>query len=72
MKTLGLCIGASTISFVGLEKTNGVVKMIEQETIFHEGDSKGELVKLLKRIDVDKYDRHCVTGRKFRKYVNLS
>ena len=77
MKTLGISIGASTISIVWLDNQNTnnnsqKKKMILQETIFHEGDSKGELLKLLKRVDTTNFDRFCITGRKFRKFVNLT
>ncbi|OHD18835.1 MAG: hypothetical protein A2Y34_02295 [Spirochaetes bacterium GWC1_27_15] len=69
MKSLGICIGASTVSIVGLSESK---QKIEQKTIFHEGDSKGSLIKILKEIDVNSYDRVCVTGRKFRKFVNIT
>ncbi|HOV14092.1 MAG TPA: acyl-CoA dehydratase activase, partial [Spirochaetota bacterium] len=72
MKSLGICIGASTVSVVGLEEKNGITNKIEQKTIFHEGDSKGSLLKVLKEINVDSYERLTVTGRKFRKFVNLT
>ena len=77
MKTLGICIGASTISVVGLEDGADKKKVILQESVFHDGDSKGELLKLLKKIDetkvkIDSFDRFAVTGRKFRKFVSLT
>lgn len=71
MKTLGICIGASTVSMVGLDNDNKVTE-IENRTIAHNGDSKGALVNSLKDIDFEKYDRICVTGRKFRRFVNLT
>lgn len=72
MKSLGICIGASTVSVVGLEETNNGINKIEQKTVFHEGDSKGSLLKVLKEINIEKYERIAVTGRKFRKFVNLT
>ncbi|MBR6199016.1 MAG: hypothetical protein IKQ61_01985 [Spirochaetales bacterium] len=77
MRTLGICIGASTISVVGLEDGVDKKKVILQESVFHDGDSKGELLKLLKKIDetkvkIDSFDRFAVTGRKFRKFVALT
>ena len=72
MKSLGICIGASTVSVVGLEELENSVVKIMQKTIFHEGDSKGALVTILKDIDLDSYQRLTVTGRKFRKFVNLT
>lgn len=71
MKALGICIGASSISIVGLER-NDAVKEKMQVTKFHDGDSKHVLHDLLKDINLDDYDRVCVTGRKFRNMVNLT
>ena len=72
MKSLGICMGASSVSIVGLEKNNDEIKVIEQKTRFHSSDSKGTLKALLREVDIDKYDRISVTGRKFRKFVNLT
>ncbi|HPO50603.1 MAG TPA: BadF/BadG/BcrA/BcrD ATPase family protein, partial [Spirochaetota bacterium] len=72
MKALGICIGASTVSVVGIEEKNSIATKIEQKTIFHEGDSKGSLLKVLKEINIENYDKIAVTGRKFRKFVNLT
>ncbi len=72
MRSLGISIGASTVSIAGLEKESSKTNMILQKTIFHEGDSKGKLIEILSDVDIDNFDRFCVTGRKFRKFVNLS
>ncbi len=72
MKTLGICIGASSITIVGLEKNANNIKKIELKKLFHNSDSKGTLVKLLEQIDLKSYDRFCVTGRKIRKIINLT
>ncbi|MCG8568572.1 MAG: activase, partial [Spirochaetes bacterium] len=72
MKTLGLCAGASTISIIGLEKKDSKIIELEQKTLFHDGDSKGTIEQILNSINIDNYDRICVTGRKFRNFINLT
>ncbi|MBN2547073.1 MAG: activase [Spirochaetes bacterium] len=72
MKTLGVCIGASSISVVGLEKKNNKITKIFNSITFHNGDSKGKIKEIFSKLDNNFYDRICVTGRKFRKFVNLT
>lgn len=72
MKTLGICIGASSISVVGLDKNINTIKKIQENKMFHNSDSKGTLIRLLEFIDVKSYDKICVTGRKIRKIINLT
>ena len=72
MRTLGICIGASSITLVGLEKKLKDINKIELKKAFHNSDSKGTLVRLLKQIDLKLYNRICVTGRKIRKIINLT
>jgi predicted CoA-substrate-specific enzyme activase len=81
LKALGLCLGASTVSIVQLEldpsrqrdpagKTNP--RVIDYSLHPHEGDPKQTLLKAFDRIDLESFDRIAATGRKFRKFVNLS
>ena len=72
MRTLGICVGASTVSMVGLTNDNGRIAEIENNTTAHNGDSKGVLVSSLKKFGFENYDRICITGRKFRKFINLT
>jgi predicted CoA-substrate-specific enzyme activase len=81
LKALGLCLGASTVSIVQLEldrsrpidpagKTNP--RIIDYSLHPHEGDPKQTVLKAFDRLDLGAYDRIAATGRKFRKFVNLS
>jgi len=81
LKALGLCLGASTVSIVHLEldrsrpsdpagKTNP--QIIDFSLHPHEGDPKQTVLKTFDRIDLESFDRIAATGRKFRKFVNLS
>src|SRR5271157_3196916 len=73
MKTLGICIGASSVSIVGLENdSNDNIRELASNVVMHNGDSKGVLKEELQKIDINSFDRICLTGRKFRKFVNLT
>ncbi len=81
LRSLGMCLGASTVSIVQLEldrslKTNptGNTKpqLIDYALYPHEGDPKQTLLNAFDRLDLDSFDRIAATGRKFRKSVNLS
>ncbi|MBW2681092.1 MAG: hypothetical protein JRD01_10175 [Deltaproteobacteria bacterium] len=81
--SLGLCLGASTVSIVQLEQDQNLREGIPTQEPLpprlvnywlypHEGDPKRTLVSALKNLDMDSFDRIAATGRKFRKFVTLS
>jgi len=73
MKSLGICIGATTLSTVGLH--TGRDGSISTTDIFiepHNGNPQETLLKTLKELDIDSYSKIAITGRKFRHFVNLS
>ena len=81
LKALGLCLGASTVSVVQLEldpnrKTNPTgeknPRVIDFSLHPHEGDPKQTLLDAFGKIDLPSFDRIAATGRKFRKFINLS
>jgi predicted CoA-substrate-specific enzyme activase len=75
---LGLCLGASTVSWVKIRRTANPassvdgIDIIDHRAVFHDGDPKGTLSHLLADIDWPKIDNVGVTGRKFRHMLNLS
>ena len=76
-KALGLCLGASTISLVQVERdleneTGYSPRVIAHSLHVHEGDPKRTLCRALEGIDVRSFDRIAATGRKFRRFVNLT
>jgi predicted CoA-substrate-specific enzyme activase len=76
-KALGLCLGASTVSVVQVEQdleddTAYSPRVIAHSLHVHEGDPKRTLRRALEGIDVFSFDRIAATGRKFRKFVNLT
>ena len=82
IKSLGICLGASTVSLVQMktdreqgdsrEHQNPKPILIEYGLYPHEGDPKQTLVSSLERLDLSSFDRIAATGRKFRKFVNLT
>ena len=81
LKALGFCLGASTVSLVQVELDqnrkpesagNTNPRVIDYSLHPHEGDPKTTLLKAFSQIDLASFDRIAATGRKFRKFVNLS
>ena len=82
MRSLGLCLGASTVSIVELEADSvgnaetprpGLSPKISNHWVHpHEGNPKRTLRNAFEQLDIDACDRIAATGRKFRKFVNLS
>jgi predicted CoA-substrate-specific enzyme activase len=67
MKSLGICVGASSISLVVLENN----KVKEHSTKLHEGDPKQTLEDLLSKINLKEIDYCLITGRKFKEFVKI-
>lgn len=68
-RALGICIGASTISFVETQKLNGAIQVLSQNSIIHEGNPKKILTEYFKQ---NNFSQHSViaTGRKFKQLLN--
>ena len=83
MKSLGICLGASSVSIAQIE-TDGndhnagrsVWKYNPRLTGYavhaHDGNPKKTLIKALDEFELAGFDRVAATGRKFRKFVRLS
>jgi predicted CoA-substrate-specific enzyme activase len=83
IKSLGICLGASTISLVQLEmeqnhRISGSPQqdlqpiLIDYALYPHEGDPKQTLIKAFEQLELNSFDRIAATGRKFRNFVNLT
>ena len=74
MNSLGLCLGASTVSIVHMEIKNSESKpkIVKVSLHTHEGNPKQTLLAALKNYDLKSFDRIAATGRRFRKFINLS
>jgi predicted CoA-substrate-specific enzyme activase len=70
MRAIGICLGASSINIVEINKDKKV-KISNTEIIAHEGNPKKVLLDKLQKYDLSTIDYLTVTGRKFRDFVNL-
>ncbi len=69
---LGICLGASTIGAVHVERTAAGLRTVHARTLPHEGNPRAGLIHLLETIP-DRTRLHvCATGRKFRHSLTLS
>nr|MDA3844313.1 hypothetical protein [Candidatus Kapabacteria bacterium] len=69
---VGICMGASSVSYVKAEKTyDGRIIIQEFEAISHNGDPKKVLIEKLKNFNIS-VTPTVVTGRKFRHLVDLT
>ena len=82
MKTIGICIGATTVSVVRIAVTpaqtaghapadNGAVDVVQAVHSPHGGDPRSTLLAVLAKIDIATTVRIAATGRKFRRYLRL-
>jgi predicted CoA-substrate-specific enzyme activase len=71
-KVLGICLGASTVSLVEVSTGPNGSRIGRHWLHTHEGDPKRTLVRALQAIDLKAYDGMAATGRKFRRFVNLT
>jgi len=76
MNSLGICLGASTVSIVEIStdennsRRRPVIENVQVQA--HEGNPKRVLREKLQGMDMQKFDSCAVTGRRFRKFLNLS
>jgi len=70
-KSLGICIGASSIKVVELVAAGENLCVASAEVIRHECNTRESLLETLRRFDPARYDYVCVTGRKFKDLVRL-
>ncbi|MDD4334344.1 MAG: acyl-CoA dehydratase activase [Desulfotomaculaceae bacterium] len=71
MKSLGLCIGASNIGLVLLEKgADNSVKIIQAITAPHEGNPRQAVMDMVDATLLQSVDSLAVTGRKLKNKIN--
>lgn len=66
MKTIGICIGASTITFASVTGGPQGPDITDSRSIPHEGNPREVLATLFKEPGIRSADRIAVTGRKLR------
>ncbi|MFO7568312.1 MAG: acyl-CoA dehydratase activase, partial [Smithellaceae bacterium] len=72
MKSLGLCLGASTVSLAAIENTPKEKRILHYGAMPHDGNVRTTLSSMLAGLDMHKFDRIAVTGRKYRDLIHLS
>ncbi|NLM13026.1 MAG: hypothetical protein GX209_04695, partial [Epulopiscium sp.] len=72
MKSLGLCIGSSSVGYVLLEKGRGCINVLEQDAIPHEGNPRHIIEQIMNSDKLSSFDKFTVTGRKFRNMLEAS
>lgn len=70
-KSLGICLGASTIKIAEVIKENSEIKIGKSFVRNHESNPGEALKELLDIFNLNDYDYICVTGRKFKDLVNI-
>ena len=76
-KALGICLGASTISLVQVEKNHRAVngenpvRVVSCQTIPHAGNPKHQLKTALSALNLPEFQKIAATGRRFRHLVNF-
>lgn len=72
MKSLGLCIGSSSVGYVLLEKDGDCINILEQNLIPHEGNPRHIIKQIMRSDTLRSSDQIAVTGRKFRNLLDAS
>ncbi len=72
MESLGMCLGASTVSIVRLRREGDEVEITETRTITHEGNPRKTMIEALEQIPDVRSIPIAVTGRKFINFLNLA
>jgi hypothetical protein len=69
-KSIGVCLGASTISAVELTRENNTFKITKTIRKSHEGNPKNSFIEVLRELNPGD-NKILITGRKLREFVNL-
>ena len=72
MESLGMCLGASTLSWVRLRKDEHGIEVVETSNITHEGNPRKTLLEALAGITDIGTIPLAVTGRKFINFIDLT
>jgi predicted CoA-substrate-specific enzyme activase len=83
MKSLGICLGASSVSIAQVETDGGDhdsgrsvwehnPRLVGHAVYPHDGNPKKTLTQVLDNLELTAFDRVAATGRKFRHVVRLS
>ena len=71
-ESLGICLGASTVAMVRLRRAEAASDVVWAKTRVHDGNPRRVLQEMLASVDDLGMLRVAATGRKFRRYLELS
>ncbi|MFP3980544.1 MAG: acyl-CoA dehydratase activase [Desulfobacterales bacterium] len=77
LETMGICLGASTVSIVHLQTASDPTdssgpRIVGASTYPHGGNPRKTMMSALEDSDVQRCHRVVATGRRFREFVNLT
>jgi predicted CoA-substrate-specific enzyme activase len=73
MRSIGICVGASTITRVDVEKINNAnIKILNTISKIHDGNIKKTLQDLISNEDLRSTAKIVLTGRKYKNLLNLT
>lgn len=72
MRTIGICVGASSITWASVAGVAGEALEITGHALPHEGNPRAALGQLLERPEILRADRLAVTGRRLRHLLKAS
>jgi len=72
LKSLGLCVGASSIGEILIEKDKNNIRVIKQASVSHEGNPRKIIQEIMNAYKDDLPEKITITGRKFRKMIRAS
>ena len=80
--TLGICLGASTVSVVQVEavgsfsagqrRPDAPARIVDHALVAHGGNPQKAILSILTAFDLSAVDRIAATGRKFRDFVEMT
>ena len=71
-KSMGLCIGASSIGFCLIEKNDNDIKVTVSKSIAHEGKPREVIAEVVTKELIESVDEIAITGKKLRNIMNAS
>ena len=72
MRSTGICLGASVITRVDIEKKDNTIEILNIISKIHDGNIKETLQELISNIDLISIKNIVLTGRKFKHLINLT
>ncbi len=69
-RSLGVCVGSSTIKAVGLEWSDDEYRVVESVQERHDSEAVETLDRVLRQVDHQRYDFLTITGRRLKDHLD--